>query len=134
MAAPTDKPIIFFDGYCGLCSEVVDFVMKTDKAGEHMFTPLQGETAKQLLSPKEREDLDSVVVYQNGRKLYKSQAILQIFKNIGGIWAILGFLTLIPVFISDFVYGIIAKYRYKIFGKKESCRLPTPPERKRFLP
>jgi predicted DCC family thiol-disulfide oxidoreductase YuxK len=133
MANQSDKPIIFFDGVCGLCSGIVDFVMAIDKKGVHMFTPIQGETAQELLTAQERHDLDSIVVYQNGRKLKKSVAVFQIFKNIGGVWSLLGALSILPVFISDAGYNLVAKYRYKLFGKKETCRIPTPQERKRFL-
>jgi predicted DCC family thiol-disulfide oxidoreductase YuxK len=133
MATNHEKPIIFFDGVCGLCSAVVDFVMAIDKKGVHLFTPLQGETAQELLTPHERKDLDSIIVYQNGRKLKKSEAVFQIFKNIGGAWGLLGVLSILPRFITDAGYGLIARYRYKLFGKKETCRLPTPQERKRFL-
>lgn len=133
MTAPTDKPIIFFDGYCGLCSEFVDFVMKVDQQGVHMFTPLQGKTAEELLNPQERQDLDSVIVYQNGRKLKRSEAVFQVLRNVGGVWTILSWFSLLPPALTDVGYNLVAKYRYKIFGKKESCRLPTSLERKRFL-
>jgi len=129
----TDKPIIFFDGYCGLCSEFVDFTMKIDKRGVHMFSPLQGRTAEKLLTPAERDDLDTVVLFQNGRKLNKSAAVFQVFKNSGGLWSALAVFSILPTFLTDAVYGLVAKYRYKIFGKKESCRVPSPQERKRFL-
>lgn len=127
------KPIVFFDGFCGLCSEFVDFVMKIDKHEKFVFSPLQGATAERLLTESERKDLDSVVVYFDGNKFKKSQAVFQVFKNVGGPWSALGGLSILPRFLTDAAYTVVAKYRYKIFGKKDVCRLPTPEERRRFL-
>lgn len=133
MAPSTDKPIIFFDGVCGLCSEVVDFIMKIDPEGTHLFSPLQGRSAEGLLTREEREDLDSLVLFQNGQKLKKSRAVFQIFKNLGGKWGLIASLSFLPVSLTDAAYSVVAKYRYSLFGKKDTCRLPTPSERQRFL-
>jgi len=133
MLPGNDKPIIFFDGVCGLCSTFVDFVMSIDKKAVHMFSPLQGSTAEQMLTPQERADLDTVIVIQNGHKLKKSEAIFQVLRNVGGLWGALALLSVLPSGLTDFGYETIAKFRYKLFGKKDSCRLPTPQERQRFL-
>ncbi len=127
------KPIIFFDGVCGLCNTFVDIVMKLDRSGEFLFSPLQGETAKKLLTPQQIEDLDSVVLYDKGTTYTKSDAVLEIFNKIGGFLQLWMFTKIIPKNLRDHVYDLAAEQRYKIFGKRDVCRIPTPEERKRFL-
>lgn len=127
------KPIIFFDGVCGLCNSFVDIVMKLDRAQQFLFSPLQGETAKKLLTQKQTEDLDSVILYDNGVTYSKSDAVLEIFNKIGGFLQLWMFTKIIPKNLRDHVYDLAAEQRYKIFGKREACRIPTPEERARFL-
>lgn len=130
-AAP--KPIIFFDGVCGLCNGFVDVVMKLDRTQQFLFSPLQGETAKKLLSKQQTEDLDSVVLYDNGKIHTKSDAVLEIFNKLGGVLQLWMFTKIIPKNLRDHVYDLAAEQRYKIFGKRETCRIPTAEERQRFL-
>ncbi len=125
------KPIIFFDGVCGLCNKSVDFLIVRDKKQIFLFAPLQGETAKQKLPPV--ADMESVVLLDEKGMHDKSTAALKILIRLGGIWKLSVIFFAVPKFIRDPIYNVIAKNRYKIFGKKESCRLPTPEERVRFL-
>lgn len=132
-----DKPILFFDGICGLCNTSVDFVLARDKKGRLLYSPLQGETAKQLLSEKEIHNLDTVVFRPaEGSPLYRrSAAIVRLCWLLGFPWNLLGWmLWLIPLPIRDLGYRIVAGSRYRLFGKHETCRMPTPEERARFLP
>ncbi|MEM9159304.1 MAG: DCC1-like thiol-disulfide oxidoreductase family protein [Verrucomicrobiota bacterium] len=125
--------IVYFDGVCGMCNRSVDFVLSRDRVGEIVFTPLQGEYAKQNLS-KERIDNLNTIVYQDeyGNHI-ESEAILRILRDMGGWWRLAYGLVIIPRFIRDWVYREIALSRYKLFGKREACRLPNSEERARFL-
>jgi predicted DCC family thiol-disulfide oxidoreductase YuxK len=125
--------VIFFDGVCGLCNGFVDFVMKIDKQKLFKFSPLQSEFARGLLSPEDVIELKSVIVQINGRTYKKSDAVFAVFKELGGSWKALQLLKILPRPLRNSAYDMVAKYRYKIFGKKESCRLPSPEERQRFI-
>jgi predicted DCC family thiol-disulfide oxidoreductase YuxK len=126
-------PIIFFDGYCGLCNGFVDFVLPRDKNKHFRFATLQGTTAARLLSKEDVESLDSVVVYMDRQKFRKSRAVLRVFSQMGGAWSLLSFFGILPTFFLDFFYDIVANNRYAWFGKRDVCRLPTPEERALFL-
>ena len=135
-------PIIFFDGVCNLCNLAVDLVIKNDKERNFRFAPLQGETAKALLpegvgkfAGKENENVWSMVLYNGDGYHERSQAALHVGKDLNGPISIMSRVGLMmPRFLGDFVYRCIAANRYRIFGKKESCRLPTPEEQELFLP
>jgi predicted DCC family thiol-disulfide oxidoreductase YuxK len=129
-----EKPILFFDGVCGLCNRFVDFSLKHDPHGRVLFAPLQGKTAGELLSNTDLENLDTVIFYENGSPSHRSTAIVKLLSGVGGLWTVLAWLLwLIPRPLRNFGYRVMAKNRYRFFGQKESCRLPTPEERTRFL-
>jgi len=133
-AAAESRPILFFDGVCGLCNRFVDFVLKHDRRGRVVFAPLQGSTAAASLPEDLVQGLDTVVFLDGDRCQIRSSAIVRIFWRLGGAWSVLGtFLWLIPKPIRDLGYKLIARSRYRWFGQKETCRLPTPAERARFL-
>ncbi len=125
--------IVFFDGFCGLCSEFVDFVLKIDKKSQFKFSPLQSEFAGRLLSPDYTQDLSTVVIIIDGKTFTKAQGVLQLFKKVGGAWSLLSLFRFLPNFFLNFCYDYIAKHRYLILPKKETCRLPTPEEREKFI-
>jgi predicted DCC family thiol-disulfide oxidoreductase YuxK len=130
-----DGPIVFFDGVCGFCNFWVDFLLARDRKGRLRFAPLQGETARALLSPTDVEQLHSLVLWTPQSACRKSTAVAQILRSIGGWWAVCGtMLRVIPPPLRDFGYDFVARRRYRIFGKKDACRMPTPEERARFLP
>jgi len=127
-------PILFFDGVCGLCNASVDFVLRHDRKGRVLFAPLQGSTAATQLDPADAATLDTVVLLENGRSYKRSSAIVRVLKQMGGIWSVPAWLLwLIPWPLRDLGYRIIAKTRYRLFGRKESCRIPSAEERARFL-
>jgi predicted DCC family thiol-disulfide oxidoreductase YuxK len=130
-----DGPIVFFDGVCGLCNRTVDFLLKRDTRGVFRFAPLQGETAQRLLTAADVESLNSLVFF-DGTNLYRRSAgTVRIFWRLGGLWKVpAALLWLVPLPIRNAGYRAIAAYRYRWFGKKETCRMPTPEERERFLP
>jgi predicted DCC family thiol-disulfide oxidoreductase YuxK len=126
--------IVFFDGVCGLCNHMVNFLMAIDRQEVLKFAPLQGETAANFVPAGARQNLNSFVFANSGRLYYRSGALARILMRIGGLWRILGaMLWLIPWPLRDAGYRIVAVLRYRLFGKHESCRLPAPEERSRFL-
>ena len=129
-----NEKIIFFDGVCNLCNGFINFVFQYSNDPEMKVSSIQGETAKKYLSYEERKNLSTVIYYKNQKKYYQSTAVLHVLKDIGSIFIILYPLIIIPAFIRNFCYDLIAKNRYRLFGKKDHCRLPTPEERNRFLP
>jgi len=131
----TSEPIILFDGVCNFCNHWVNFAIKRDKKKKLRFTPLQGETAKRLL-PRYHinpTSLSSVVFIDNEKAYTQSSAALQICKHLDGGWKLLYGLIIVPKFIRDFFYNIIARNRYKWFGKKETCMMPPADWKERFL-
>jgi predicted DCC family thiol-disulfide oxidoreductase YuxK len=124
--------ILFFDGVCNLCNCSVDFIIRRDK--EHMihFAPLQGDTAKTLGLFSEK-GYDSLVYYRFGEKLMKSEAALAIAKDIGGMLNMLRILYILPRSMRDKLYDFVARNRYKWFGKKSTCRIPSTEEKNLFL-
>ena len=127
-------PILFFDGVCGLCSHSVDFVMLRDRDQNFRFTPLQGAAAQQVLTEADRNNLGSMVLLWKGNRYRKSAAVVRVLWQLPQPWRFLGSLMwLIPLPLRNLGYTLVAGSRYQLFGKKESCRLPTPAERSRFL-
>lgn len=125
----SEKPIVFFDGVCGLCNTMVDFFIQKDKKRKLLFSPMQGKTAKGILSKSEVASLDSFVFYENGIKYYRSEAALRVFKQLPGAWSVLYYFIVFPEFLRDSFYKFVAKKRYVWFGKQETCRMPTAEER-----
>jgi predicted DCC family thiol-disulfide oxidoreductase YuxK len=127
--------VLFFDGVCGLCSRSIDFVLKHDTFDKFQFAPLQGTTARTLLTSADIENLDTMVLWISGRTYRKSAAVVRVLWQLGPGWQMLGtLLWLIPLPLRNLGYTLMAKNRYRLFGKTETCRLPTPHERLRFLP
>lgn len=127
--------IVFFDGYCSLCNNLVDWLMRADKTGELKFASLQGDTAEQKLgSSIAPTDVDTVIYLRGDQRYERSAAILHILSDIGGFWGLAKVFFLVPKFIRDWCYRFVAQNRYRIFGKKETCRIPGPEEIERLLP
>jgi predicted DCC family thiol-disulfide oxidoreductase YuxK len=124
------KKIIIFDGICGLCNKSVDILIKLDKEKKFLYTSLQGEFIKTLNSEPR---MDSIIYYEEGNLFYKSTAILKILRSLGGIWVFANIFYIIPRTIRDFLYDLVAKHRYKLFGKMESCRMPNKEEEALFI-
>lgn len=129
----SEKPTVFFDGVCGLCNQAVDFILAEDGESCFRFAPTQGETAKSL--DREEVSQGKSMALQDGDLLYtRSDAVLRIAAGLGGVWRILSWLSVIPRPVRDLVYEGVQMNRYRVFGKKDSCRMPSPAERSRFLP
>jgi predicted DCC family thiol-disulfide oxidoreductase YuxK len=132
----TENDIIFYDGTCGLCHGFVKWVLRHDAGGKFQLAPLQGETLRQLVSEQERAKLpDSIVVLTaDGQLLMKSAAARYVAERLG-FRATAALLRLLPRWLADFGYDVIAKTRYRIYGRKqEMCPLVPVELRRRFLP
>lgn len=129
------REIILFDGVCNLCSNSVDFILNHDPKGHFVFASLQSEAGKEILSQYglSTESFDSVVLVKEGKVYQKSRAAMEIAGKLSGPWPFLQLFKVVPRFLSDSVYNFIARNRYRFFGKRESCRFPTPDLRSRFL-
>ena len=127
--------IIIFDGVCNFCNGAVNFILKRDKHNRFMFTPMQSNFAKTLIEEfqKEKVDLDTIILIKNNIVFVRSEAALEIVKDLSGLWFLFGVFKIIPVFIRDYFYKAFARNRYKIFGKRETCMVPTKEFQTRFM-
>ncbi len=128
-------PVVLFDGVCNFCNNTINTIIKLDKKSVFKFAPIQSDIGQQYLdahrfAPK---DMGSVILICDGNVYTKSDAAMQTFKHLGGWWRYLRILTFVPRPIRNAVYDFIAKNRYKWFGKKEECMVPTPEVSARFL-
>jgi predicted DCC family thiol-disulfide oxidoreductase YuxK len=133
---PLNKKIILFDGVCNLCNSAVQFVIKHDKKDVFRFVALQSELGQEIITyiGIDSKNIDSIILYEPGiAYYYKSDAALQIAKNLDGIFSIGTVFRIIPTGIRNHLYDYIAKNRYKWYGKKESCMMPTPELKIKFL-
>jgi predicted DCC family thiol-disulfide oxidoreductase YuxK len=129
------QPIALFDGVCNLCSGSVQFILKRDRQGSLRFASLQSGVGQHLLTEHglDPDALSSVVLIDDGRAWQESAAALRIASHLPGAWKLLRALAVIPRPVRDAVYRWIARNRYRWFGKTETCWLPTPELRRRFL-
>ena len=127
--------ILFFDGVCNLCNGTVQWVIRHDPQERVQFAALQSETAKVKLGAFaiDLEKLESLVLLEDGLVYTHSDAVLRLVRVLGAPWSWLSFFVFVPKFIRDSVYKFVAKNRYVWFGKVESCMMPTPELKKRFL-
>jgi predicted DCC family thiol-disulfide oxidoreductase YuxK len=133
--AKLEHPIIFFDGVCTMCNRFVSLVVRADRGGVFRFAPLQGETARRLLPPLASDPRQWSMLYLDERGLHEqSDASLQVYRRLGGwTWA-LSLLRFVPRWLRNPVYRVVARNRYRWFGRSGACRVPSPVERARFLP
>jgi predicted DCC family thiol-disulfide oxidoreductase YuxK len=132
---PQQSAIILFDGVCNLCNGFVQFVIRKDNTNRFRFAALQSETGLALLRslPQAGRDIDSVVLIEKGRYYQQSDAALRILRHLRGGWPLLYGLVILPPFFRDRIYAWIAKNRYRWFGHREACMLPTPELKAKFL-
>ncbi|MCY3713366.1 MAG: DCC1-like thiol-disulfide oxidoreductase family protein [Gemmatimonadetes bacterium] len=148
------QPILFFDGVCGLCNRFVDFMLWSDSRHRFRYAPLQGVTARRLLgvdgeagdrqpeggkagdqqAGREAVEPRSFIFLDTDRCFEQSNAVLHAMVRLGGAWRLIAVLYVFPRPLRDFVYRVVARNRYRWFGRRDACRLPTPDERARFLP
>lgn len=130
-----NKSIILFDGVCNLCNASVNFVIKHDKKAQFLFASFQSDAAKEIMLHFNLKNLnlDSIVLIDDGKIYEKSTAILIIARLLNGGYKLFYFFIVIPKSVRDRLYSYIAKNRYKFFGKRERCMIPSPELRNRFL-
>ena len=127
--------VVLFDGVCNFCNSSINFIIEHDKKNYFKFAPLQSEIAQKLLKENNLDspDIDSVILIEDGKAFTHSTAALKIARGLGGIWSVGYVFIVIPKFIRDFFYKLFAKNRYRLFGKKDACMMPTPEIRAKFL-
>jgi predicted DCC family thiol-disulfide oxidoreductase YuxK len=130
-----DHPVILFDGVCNFCNSAVNFVLKQDKKSVFRFAPLQSEAGKTLLQQYNLSghDLESFVLIDDGKVYKKASASLKVMSRLPWYWQAAQVFWLIPRFLRNGLYDVVAKNRYKWFGKREECMIPTPGMKNRFL-
>jgi predicted DCC family thiol-disulfide oxidoreductase YuxK len=129
------NPVVLFDGECNLCNGAVQFIIKRDPAGKFRFASLQSNAARRLLGNTNvrLNDLYSIIVLKNGTVFDRSDALIEIARGLPGLWSMLTAFRFFPKFFRDTVYKLVANNRYRIFGRRESCMIPTPELKARFL-
>ena len=135
------NPIILYDGVCGLCNRLVQFLLRHDKRGQLRFASLQSDFAATVLvrhglDPKDLDTFHFVENYnqQDERVFQRSDAVVRAGRELGGFWAMLATIArTLPRTLRDLLYRMIARNRYRVFGKSETCMLPDPNQRSRFL-
>jgi len=133
---PKDKKIILFDGVCNLCDGIVQYVIRHDKKDVFRFAALQSEIGQQILSYTgiNAKNIDSIVLYEPGKAyFYKSSAAIEIARELGGIFTITGIFRIIPRGLRNIIYDYVAKNRYKWYGQKQECMVPTAALKAKFL-
>lgn len=133
--------ILLYDGVCGLCNWAVQFVIRHDAAGQFQFAALQSEFAQQLmrqhglteLTLNENTPPESVVLIADGRAYTHSAAAFEVMRRLGQPYRALAVLRVLPRPFTDWAYRLVARYRYRLFGRSEACMLPPPAMRARFL-
>jgi len=130
-----DKSIIVFDGYCNFCSGSVMFIIRRDPGLIFSFTASQSEAGRQILKENNLSELaeHSLILVERGRIYYKSGAALRIARKLRGLWPLFYGFIIVPEVVRDFIYEVLAKNRYRLYGKREECFLPGEENRGRFL-
>jgi predicted DCC family thiol-disulfide oxidoreductase YuxK len=133
---PKNKKIILFDGVCNLCDSAVQFIIKHDKKDIFRFVALQSHLGQEIIKHIgiDTKNIDSIILYQPGiAYYYKSEAVLEIAKSLGGIYNLGTLFSIFPTSFNNRIYDYIAKNRYKWYGKKQSCMIPTKELQTKFL-
>lgn len=130
-----DNPVILFDGVCNFCNGSVNFTIKRDKHKTIKFAPLQSDIGKALVKQYglPENEMRSFLFIENGKLYNKSTAALRVSRHLKGLWPLFYGFIIVPPFIRNAVYDLIARNRYKWFGQKDECMVPTPDVRARFL-
>ena len=137
MSDDNEHLVILFDGVCNLCNSFVNFVLDRDPQSRFQFAALQSPAAARLLTelgrPVPKPEPDTIVLVQNGTVYERSTAALRVARRLSGAWKLLYVFIIVPRPLRDIVYRFVARNRYRWFGRKDVCRVPTPELRARFL-
>jgi predicted DCC family thiol-disulfide oxidoreductase YuxK len=131
----TSGPILLFDGICNLCNALVKFVIRRDKNARIRFASLQSAAGQSLMSGAglSPESIDTVIYFTDKKYRLRSSAVLYLLRDLGGAWQLFFVFIIIPPFIRDFFYNLIARGRYRIFGRRETCMIPSKDIESRFI-
>jgi predicted DCC family thiol-disulfide oxidoreductase YuxK len=133
-AAGVTKPIIFYDDVCVMCNGFVNIMLTIDRRQQFLFAPLGGETSRKILPPLPEDPGQWSMIYVDEAGVHdRSDASLEVYRRLGGIWWLLSLAQLVPRWIRNPAYRVLARNRYRWFGKRDTCRLPTAEEKARFL-
>lgn len=130
-----EKPVIFFDGVCNYCNGAINLVIRHDRPQRFLFATLQSKAGQQILRENNlpEKNYESFILFEKGKIYSKSTAALRVANHMPWYWKWTQLGWIMPRFMRDAIYGIIARNRYKWFGKKETCMIPGPEVRSRFL-
>ncbi len=130
-----EQPVVLFDGVCNLCNGAVKFIIRHDKKKVFLFASLQSEAGQKLLGQYNfpADEHSTSILIDKGKAYTRSTGSLMVEKKLNGLWPVLYSYIIIPAFIRDSIYNWISTNRYKWFGKKETCIVPTPELKARFL-
>lgn len=130
-----NQPIILFDGVCNFCNSAVNFTLKRNAKANIRFAPLQGEAGQRILQQYHlpADDMQSFIFIEDGRVYKRSTAALKVCRHLRGLWPLCYGFMIVPGCIRDGIYNWIAKNRYTWFGVKETCMIPTPDMKARFI-
>jgi len=129
------NPVVLFDGVCNLCNHSVQFIIKRDRAKKFRFAALQSQYGQSQLRKLNisQEAIETIVLIVGDKCYQRSNAVLEITRNLGGLWPTLYVFKVIPTFIRDWIYKGIANNRYQWFGRQDQCMIPTPALKTLFL-
>jgi predicted DCC family thiol-disulfide oxidoreductase YuxK len=137
MSENSTNLVLLYDGVCGFCNKSIQTIITYDKKGSMKFAPLQSKLGQEIVARHDLQNIDSVVFVDRSsgteRVFIRSKAALHIARYLGGWWKLLLVFYIVPRPLRDFCYELFAKYRYRFFGKYDSCMLPSPEIRARFV-
>ena len=127
--------LIVFDGVCNFCTSSVQFILRHDRGAVFRFVSIQSELGREICrtSGLDPDDMQTFLVFTNGRVLLRSDAALEVAKQFGGLWRLLVLFKVVPRRLRDWVYSFVARHRYRWFGRRDSCMIPSEKVRQRFL-
>ncbi len=127
--------VVLFDGVCNLCNGAVNMLIDRDKKNVFRFASLQSAYGQQVVAKHnlQGEYLNTILLVEGDKVYERSTAVLRVFKHLGGLYGLLYFFIVVPVFIRNAVYNFVARNRYRWFGKRDVCRIPTPELKAKFL-
>lgn len=139
-ARKIDSPVLLYDGLCGFCDSTVQFIIEHDRRGTLKFATLQGDFAQDVRTRHpELDSVDSLVLVEpdaatGGEKVYvRSDGAIRVARYLGGGWHLARAIAIVPRFLRDWAYDAFARIRYRVFGRRDSCPIPTPEQRARFI-
>lgn len=135
MSEMPNRHIVIFDGVCNFCNRSVNFIIKRDPKGVFAFTPRQNRYGQSLIQKYNVPELavDTILLIKNGRYYQRTDAALEIIRDLSGLWFLFRVFKIVPRPLRDYFYNVFARNRYQLFGKRDTCMIPAPDVRSRFI-